>query len=277
MLFFGSSFCTASSLQGFYWRISRNKTDIYYSISLILQRFLRILLQMTPKPELLFYVFASLLIPLIQPFSACGNENAGKGGYAGMSTCQDLEERFHFRVFVPPWKHVREYQCDDGDFRRCNLWTPTGRFVFVVSDSPFVSFDSEIITSLTFEERNSTGSREVEKLLKEIAADADAALDPFSDEEDVQIHETLEGLKVYDVYWKQIRLFEDRVYDWHRRDSFIETGQGRLYHLEFFSLFTLKKPEFDLLVRSFALGPASNGAPRCNCMDERAVPPEPCI
>ncbi len=227
--------------------------------------------------KLSYFPLVLLLLSLIPHYTACGDVDGGKGGFSGMSTCQDIEERFHFRVFVPPWKHVREYLCEDGDFRSCNLWTPTGRFVFVVSDSPFVSFDSEIITSLTIEEISSSGSTSTEKLLKEIAADANAFLDPFSEEEDVQIHETLDGLKVYDVYWRQIRFFEGKTYDWHRRDSFIEIIPGLVYHLEFFSLFTMKRPEFDLLVKSFTLGPAPDGAPRCHCMDERADPPEPCI
>ncbi len=220
------------------------------------------------------FVFFMLIVFTL---SACGNINARKGETRGMSFCQDMEGRFHFSVFIPPWKHVREYRCDDGDFRNCNQWTPTGRYVFVVSDSPFVSFDSEIITSLTIEETTETASDLVNSLLNDIRYDNEAALDPFTEDEEFYVHKTYEGKTVYDVYWTQTRDFDGKSYQWNRRDAFIETGLGSVYHLEFFSIKTMKKPEFDLLVESFVLGPAPDGAPHCECMDERAVPPEPCF
>lgn len=194
-----------------------------------------------------------------------------------MDTCQDIHEQYHFNIFIPPWKYVREYRCDDGDFRDCNLWTPTGRYVFVVSDAPFVSFDSEIITSLTINQESTTGAAAVAAVIAEIEADAESTLEPYSEQEDYHIHETVSGDVIYDVFWRQTRTFEGRDYKWNRRDSFIEVAAGRLFHLEFFSLHTLDKPEFDWLVKTFEEGPAPDGSPRCECVDEHTTPSEPCF
>ena len=218
-------------------------------------------------------VSVGLLVFLV----GCGDVNARKGGSTGMDTCQDIHEQYHFRVFIPPWKYVREYRCDDGDFRNCNLWTPTGRYVFVVSDAPFVSFDSEIITSLTVEEVSASGVAAVGELMSEIDADAESTLVPPSADEDYRVYETEAGDTVYDVFWRQMRNFEGKDYKWHRRDAFVEVGTNRLFHLEFFSLHTLQQPEFDVLVKSFTEGPAPGGAPRCVCVDERVTPAEPCF
>jgi hypothetical protein len=221
-------------------------------------------------------VLALAIIGCLGAGVGCGKVDGAKGGTTGMSTCQDLAGTYHFDVFVPPWKYVKEYRCDDGDFRNCNLWTATGRYVFVVSDAPFVSFDSEIITSLTVEALDGNALSLLNARISEIAADADAELVPASPDRDYRELETVSGYPVFDIAWRQQRTFESKNYYWHRRDSYIQTSAGRTYHLEFFSLYTLWQPEFDVLVTSFDLGPAPDDAPHCRCVDERVSPPEPC-
>jgi hypothetical protein len=206
----------------------------------------------------------------------CGELDGGKGGDVGMSTCQDIRGRYHFSVFVPPWKYVREYRCEDGDFRNCNSWSPTGRYVFVVSDAPFVSFDSEIITSLTVEELHGSAANLAESRIREVEADQEAELIPASEDQDYRQLETKGGYSVYDIGWRQQRSFEGKDYKWYRRDSYVQVESNRVFHMEFFSLFSLWLPEFDVLVESFELGPAPDEGERCQCRDEHVSPPEPC-
>lgn len=219
--------------------------------------------------------WAGLCVPLVFLWAGCGKVDGRSGPYAGMHYCQDLAARYHFKVFVPPWKHRKEYRCEQGDFRNCTRWAPTGRYVFVVSDSPFVNFDSEIIVSLTVETLQGQALTHVQARINEVNSDPEAELIPASSEQDYRIMETLAGASVYDLMWRQKRTFESNTYKWYRRDAYVQVS-STVYHLEFFSILSLAHPEFDALVKSFDTGPAEDGAPRCTCMDEHAQPVTEC-
>ena len=221
-------------------------------------------------------LFAGLLIGLTGLSGGCGKVNGRSGTYAGMQYCQNMGETYHFKVFVPPWKYRKEYRCEQGDYRNCTRWSATGRYVFVVSDSPFVNFDSEIIVSLTIESLQGNALTHANARISEINSDPDATLLPASSEQDYRLLETLEGAAVYDVMWRQKRTFESSTYNWYRRDAYVQISSNAVWHLEFFSILELGYPEFDALVESFASGPAPDGAPRCICLDEHADPITEC-
>lgn len=219
--------------------------------------------------------FLSLLVAGL--VAGCGDANGRSGIYSGMSYCQDLGASYHFKAFVPPWKHRKEYRCDQGDFRNCSHWTPTGRFVFVVSESPFVNFDSEIIVSLTVEPLAGNALTHVQARIAEVNQDSKAELLPASTEKAYYEFSTDAGQAVLDLYWRQKRTFENKEYNWHRRDSYIQTTAAIVYHLEFFSIMTMSQPEFDALVKSFQVGAAPDGAPHCVCKDEHSTTVTDCI
>ena len=84
--------------------------------------------------------------------AACGDVNIRDGMTAGYESCQSYDSQFHFKVLIPPWKYNKEYRCSQCTDGICTgLWNPTGRYVWVVSDVPFVNYDSEIITSMDVE------------------------------------------------------------------------------------------------------------------------------
>lgn len=221
-------------------------------------------------------LYAGIAAALLILSGGCGKVDGRSGPYAGMQYCQNLGEQYHFKGFIPPWKYRKEYRCEEGDFRNCTRWSATGRYVFVVSDSPFVNFDSEIIVSLTIEKLQGNALNHAQARISEINSDPDAELIPASSEQDYRVLETTAGAAVYDVMWRQKRSFESTTYNWYRRDGYVQVSSNNVWHLEFFSILELDHPEFDALVKSFETDPAPDGAPRCICLDEHADPITEC-
>jgi len=223
----------------------------------------------------------SMRLALLAMFATVGlsaitcNESNGSKPYAGMAFCQDMGASYHFKVFVPPWKYRREYKCTDGDFKDCKQWSPTGRFIFVVTDVPFVSFDSEMIDSLTVEALSTNALTATQQKIAEIQADDTATLEDKGKDTSYRTWTTDAGKMVYDVFWKQDRAFDNKVYTWSRRDVFI-AGSGHTFHLEFFSIHDMDRPDFKSLIASFDEGPAPDGSPKCICMDDHLDPQQPC-
>jgi len=215
------------------------------------------------------------ILALTGAASAACNEANGANPYAGMATCQDMAANFHFKVFVPPWKYRREYKCVDGDFKDCKQWSPTGRYVFVVTDVPFVSFDSEMIDSLTVEALSGDALTATQQKIAEIQADSTATLENKGKDNPYRTWTTDAGKTVYDVFWKQERVFDRKSYTWSRRDAYI-AGTGHGYHLEFFSIYDIDRSDFKSLIASFEKGPAPGGSPKCVCLDDHLDPPQPC-
>jgi hypothetical protein len=203
--------------------------------------------------------------------AGCGDINLREEGMPGAVYCQDLDETYHFEVLVPPWKFNKEYKCTDMEGRECvGSWLPTGRYVFVVSDIPFVNLDSEIVTLLNVEVTSGDTGNKVQQVIidKDIGQPGSDAV--FVDDQEyprpVELAEP--ALSGHDVLWRQKRSFEGRSYNWYRRDVFLRGAGSRVYHLQFYSIGSLDKPEFNALLRSFREGPAPDGAPDCPCLDE---------
>lgn len=174
---------------------------------------------------------------------------------------------------VPPWKYNKEYRCTSFDSGRCvGTWVPTGRYVFVISDVPFVNFDSEIVTSLDVELTTGDTATLVRQVITTEAIGFSGSVATFyGPAEDyprlVEATEA-EGLGGHEVLWRQERSFQGTSYNWYRRDLFLNGKEGRRYHLRFFSIGRLDRPEFESLIRSFREDRAEDDAPNCPCRDE---------
>lgn len=200
----------------------------------------------------------------------CGDVNL-RDGRAGLSYCQDKAGRYHFQAWVPPWKHSKEYRCTQMEGRHCvGAWQPTGRYVFVVSDIPFVNLDSEIVTLLSVELTSGDTAQNVQQVIIDKAIGQAGSDARFQDDQAYprSLDFGPEGLTGHDVLWRQERSFEGRSYDWYRRDVFLRGAGGTVYHLEMYSIGPLDRPEFDALIATFREGPAPDGAPDCACRDE---------
>ncbi len=207
---------------------------------------------------------------------SCGDVVQSWGADDAMSYCQDMAGTYHFQVFAPPWKYRREYECTDGDFKNCNHWEPTGRYVFVVTDVPYVSYDSEIVDLLRVEFLSGKDAlKALDERLSEIHADDRAEVLPQDGEEYSQT-ETKTGLFGYQIFWRQMREHDGDSFKWYRRDVYLDGDRGA-FHLEMFSVGSLDRPDFNALVASFAQGPAPDQGTSCRCMDELADPPTLCV
>ena len=218
----------------------------------------------------------ALLVTLLLG-SACGDVNIRNGVIGAYSSCDDYYGGFHFEVLIPPWTYNKEYRCSDWDSRQCvGTWTATGRYVFTVSDVPFVNYDSEIITSLDVE-KLSTGWGVTEALVmtlittEQIGVVGSNAVYSGAPEDYpraiVAKDENDERLTGHEVLWRQDRSFQGNTFNWYRRDVFLQGAYPNVYHLKFFSIESLDKPEFDALLSSFREGLSEDGAPSCRCQD----------
>ncbi len=221
----------------------------------------------------------SLLVSVLVLFwwagAGCGDNAASP--YAGMKYCQDMAGTFHFQVYVPPWKYRREYRCVDGNFKDCNRWEPTGRYVFVVTDVPYVSYDSEIVDLLSVEFSAGIDAwTALQAKLSEIRADDRAVLQPRDGGGDYAEVTTDSGLSGSDILWTQVREHDGTSFEWYRREVFFD-ADGGVFHLEMYSVEKLDRPDFDALIESFTPGPAPDGGSHCQCIDDLADPPSPCV
>ena len=92
---------------------------------------------------------ARVALVALVALGGCGDFDIRDGILSGSSYCEDKGGAFHFRAHTPPWKYNKEYKCSSVVNRECvGSWLATGRYVFVVSDIPFVNYDSEIITMM---------------------------------------------------------------------------------------------------------------------------------
>jgi hypothetical protein len=194
---------------------------------------------------------------------------------AGYATCQDIGGQFHFKVLIPPWKYNKEYRCSQWVDGECvGQWNPTGRYVFVVSDVPFINYDSEIITSMDVEivTLPSGGtSALVQNLINTEAVGQTGSNATFygaSTDYPRAVLGSTESLEGHELLWRQQRSFQGNDFNWYRRDTFLRGAGGRVYHLKFFSIESLDKPEFEALISSFREYGAEDGAPHCQCKDE---------
>lgn len=220
------------------------------------------------KPSL----WAAFSLAVLLAGAGCGDVSVDKldGAY---STCEDLGGQYYFRVQIPPWKYNKEYRCSDYQGGRCvGTWSPTGRYVFVVSDVPFVNFDSEIITSLDVEITTGDTATLASQLIASESIGVTGSVSVFfgaAEDYPRAIEATEEGgLPGHEVLWRQERTFQGNVYNWYRRDVFLQGTAGRRYHLRFFSIERMDRPEFEVLIGSFREGPSPDGAPDCTCQDE---------
>ncbi|MDY0004117.1 MAG: hypothetical protein RBU30_22655 [Polyangia bacterium] len=204
--------------------------------------------------------------------AGCGDLSISSMDQA-LSFCQDRDDRFHFQVMVPPWKHNKEYRCTSFESGKCvGTWVPTGRYVFVISDVPFVNFDSEIVTSLDVEQTTGDTASLVRQLISSEAIGVSGSVATFhgpAEDYPRAIEASDDGaLAGHEVLWRQVRTFQNLSFNWYRRDLFLKGTAGRTYHLRFFSIGPLDRPEFESLISSFREGRAEDGAPYCKCRDE---------
>jgi hypothetical protein len=205
--------------------------------------------------------------------ASCGDVNVRDGMTAGYETCQSHDNQFHFKVLIPPWKYNKEYRCSQWTDGTCTgVWTATGRYVWVVSDVPFVNYDSEIIASMDVAyEAGSTVSLVYTLIATEdigvpgsnatfIGEPADYPREILADPDG--------GLAGHELIWRQNRSFDGALFNWYRRDVFLSGAGGRVYHLKFFSIEALDKPEFDKILSTFREGAAEDGGASCPCTDE---------
>jgi len=215
--------------------------------------------------------------------TSCGDVNIRDGMTAGYESCQSYDNQFHFKVLIPPWKYNREFRCDNCIDGTCiGTWNPTDRYVWVVSDVPFVNYDSEIITSMDVEYVTGSTANLVSALIATEGVGlpgsnatymGDAATYPR------EIFPDFEGsLPGHELLWRQDRSFEGNLFNWYRRDVFLQGAAGRVYHLKFFSIESLDKPEFDKLVSTFREGIADDGGENCPVQDghDPSIPNQDC-
>ena len=207
--------------------------------------------------------------------SGCGDVNIRDGMTAGYSTCQDIQRQFYFQVRVPPWKYNKEYRCSQWSGTSCvGVWNPTGRYVFVVSDVPFVNYDSEIIASMDVEYTSGSTATLVSALIASEGVGLPGSEATFVGESSDYPREVAAdpneplSLAGHELLWRQNRVFQGATFNWYRRDVYLRGASGRVYHLKFFSIESLDKPEFDEIISSFREGAAPDDAPDCQCRDE---------
>lgn len=214
------------------------------------------------------------LVPVLAALVAlagCGDINIRDGILSGSSYCEDMGGAYHFRAHTPPWKYSKEYKCSSMVDRQCvGTWLATGRYVFVVSDIPFVNFDSEIVTMMHVEITAGNPKTLAQQLIAEEAIGQVTSKAKFYDDADYPalIEYADPGLSGWELLWRQEREFEGTSYNWYRRDVFLQGAGTRVFHLELYSIDTLNKPEFDALIGSFREGLSPDGAPDCACRDE---------
>ena len=202
--------------------------------------------------------------------SACGAN--GRQPQAGTTWCQDRGGDFHFLARVPPLKYRAEYKCVDGDYQHCNEWQPTGRYVFVVTDVPFINWETELVTILYVEKEAERADAAAQDQLQDILNNDKATL--LDSEEPIRQGETKSGLAFQEIFWQETRGTKTR-YDWRRRDVFIQGSAGS-YHLAFLSVYSLDRPDIDEIIESFQEGPAPDEGQGCPCLDEHAGEAVPC-
>jgi hypothetical protein len=152
------------------------------------------------------------------------------------------------------------------------VWNPTGRYVFVVSDQPFVNYDSEIIASMDVEFTSGSTANLVASLIASESVGVPGSTATFvgdaADYPREVVADENGSLGGSELLWRQNRTFQGATFNWYRRDVFLRGAAGRVYHLKFFSIESLSKPEFDELISSFREQSAPDGAPDCPCRDE---------
>lgn len=203
--------------------------------------------------------------------AGCGDFDVRDGILVGASYCEDKGGDYHFRVHTPPWKYNKEYKCSSMVNGQClGSWLATGRYVFVVSDIPFVNFDSEILTMMNVEVTSGNPKTLAQQLIAEESIGLPSSKSVFYDDIVYPAAADFEapGLSGWEVLWRQERSFESSSYNWYRRDVFLQGAGGRVFHLELYSIDTLSKPEFDAMIGSFREGASPDGAPDCACRDE---------
>ncbi len=204
---------------------------------------------------------------------SCGDVNIRDGMTAGYVTCQSIDNQFHFEVLVPPWKYNKEYRCSQYTGGLCTgTWNATGRYVWVVSDVPFVNYDSEIIASMDVEYEAGSTANLVSALIATEAVGIPGSNATFQGEAVNYPREILSdddgALPGHELLWRQDRTFEGNLFNWYRRDVFLQGAGGRVYHLKFFSIESMDKPEFDKLISTFREGISDDGGTSCPCIDE---------
>jgi hypothetical protein len=227
-----------------------------------------------PGGNLILTSLLSIFVGFLVPWTgSCGEVDIRDGPTAGFAYCEDISGRYHFQVEIPPWRYTKEYRCSSWEEGQCvGTWTATGRYVYVVSDVPFVNFDSEIVSSLDVKIVSGSTAALVEQLIAEedIGVEGNNATffgDPTDYPREVEALEPGQ-LPGHEVLWREKRDFQGSTYNWYRRDVFLAGSGGNRYHLRFFSIDRLDLPEFDLLIQTFREGPAEDGAPECECQDE---------
>ncbi len=223
-----------------------------------------------PQPAATTVVTLAALVSL----GACGDFDIRDGILAGSSYCQDMGGSYHFRVHTPPWKYNKEYKCSSMQSGSCvGTWQATGRYVFVVSDIPFVNYDSEIVTMMHVVVTSGNPKSLAQQLIAEERIGAGNSKSQFYDDlaYPAEIVHEAPGLSGWEVLWRQEREFEGTSYNWHRRDVFLQGTGSRVFHLEVYSIDFLDKPEFDAVIGSFREGASPDGAPDCACRDEHDI------
>ncbi len=205
--------------------------------------------------------------------ASCGDVNIRDGITAGYETCQSFDNQFHFKALIPPWKYNKEYRCSQWTNGSCTgTWTSTGRYVWVVSDVPFVNYDSEIIASMDVAYESGSTATLVSALIATEGVGlpgGTATYEGDAGDYPRQILSDYNGsLPGHELLWRQNRSFEGSLFNWYRRDVFLSGTGGRVYHLKFFSIESLDKPEFDQLLTTFREGMAEDGGVNCPCTDE---------
>lgn len=205
--------------------------------------------------------------------TSCGDVNVRDGMTAGYRYCQSYDDRFHFKVLIPPWKYSKEYRCSQCNAGTCvGVWNPTGRHVWVVSDVPFVNYDSEIIASMDVEyESGSTANLVSSLVLSEGVGNPGSNASYVGDSAQYPkeiVADPEGGLGGHELLWRQDRTFEGNNFNWYRRDVFLRSNiTSAVYHLKFFSIETLNKPEFDKIISTFREGSAVDGGESCPIED----------
>lgn len=205
--------------------------------------------------------------------AACGDVNIRDGMTAGHENCQSYDNQFHFKVLIPPWKYNKEYRCSQWSGTTCvGVWNATGRYVWVVSDVPFVNYDSEIIASMDVEYEAGSTANLVSALVASEGVGVSGSNATYIGEAADYPREILEdtsgSLGGHELLWRQDRTFDNNTFNWYRRDVYLRGVSGRVYHLKFFSIELLDKPEFDKLISTFREGPADDDGVNCPCRDE---------